>query len=401
MRITIVNPIAATPDVTARGMLRPSVPCLLEPEERIRQVNIVELASAIARKGHEVDVVVAGPFLRGKGVAVSENLHVVPVDTVLEVPFHPGLFPLMPELAEHAALRDADVIQVGEFHQPSTVFAAKAARSRGTPLVLWQETFEHMRFPGSVYQRGFEAAFGRRVVGAVREFVPRTSKAQRFLASLGVAPEAIHPWIPTGIDVSFFSPQAPSLTPADFGWPPDARIVLVVGRLHAVKGVDTALRCLRELQAHMPEVRLLIAGSGPERAALETLARELGIEASVRFLSQVPRKETVPLYNLADLVLAPSRSDLLPFSLIEASACGRACVATDVGAVTDIVVDGVTGAVVPAGDVDGLGRRTLELLRDDERRVALGRRARERATNHFNVETVADRMVEAYHAAAS
>src|SRR5712692_4952001 len=125
MDVTIINPIPVTPDLTPRALLKPSVPSLIDSGARLREINIVEFGAAIAMQGHQVTVVVAGPYLRGENVALSSALTLASVDTVLHVPFHPGLLPLMPGLANHPAVTEADVVQVGEFHQPSTFFAAR------------------------------------------------------------------------------------------------------------------------------------------------------------------------------------------------------------------------------------------------------------------------------------
>ncbi len=106
------------------------------------------------------------------------------------------------------------------------------------------------------------------------------------------------------------------------------------------------------------------------------------------------------LYNLAKIVLCTSRADLLPFALIEASACGRPVVAVDVGAVTDIVVDGQTGRVVPPNDEDAACAAVEALLDDVEQRELAGRAARLRAESTFDVRMTAKRLAETYHAAA-
>ena len=108
----------------------------------------------------------------------------------------------------------------------------------------------------------------------------------------------------------------------------------------------------------------------------------------------------VDLYNLAKVVLCTSRSDLLPFALLEASACGQPVVATDVGAVADIVENGHTGSLVPVRDEDGFCRAVEMMLNDEERRLQCGRAARARAEACFDVRLTAKRLVEVYHAAA-
>lgn len=402
MNVALVNPIAATPAYTTRDfIIRPNLPSLTADSGTLRETNFVELGAELSKRGHHVTVFFGDMYLNGQEHTFEDGLRVVPLPTRLRTPFHPGLVPVTPELLRHPALREADVIQVSEFHQPSTFFACIVARQRSVPLVVWQETFRRMRFPGSVYQRAFESAVGRRVRTTGRRFVPRTTEAQAFLRELGVADRQITRWIPTGIDTEAYAPKRPPAARPMLDGLEDARLLLLVARLHRSKGVDFALRVLKWLLRRDPTVRLAIRGAGPELARLRRLARELGVNGAVRFLGRLSRVEMVDLYNAADVALCTSENDLMPFTLIEASACGRPCVASDVGAVRDIVVDGTTGSVIRERTVEAFGEAILALLRDDERQALYGREARARAERHFALPAVATRLSEVYRGAAA
>ena len=400
MEVTLVNPIAVTPDINLSSMLRPRGPQVPLSPNALREVNIVELGSALADLRHRVTVILGDLYAGERTIPLSANLSVSPVHTLMPLPFHPGLLPMTPGLLRHPALLQADVIQSSEFHQPSTFFAAQAAGERGTPLVVWQETFAPMRFPGSLYQEAFETTLGHKVREAATKCVPRTTKARTYLGHLGFREDALSGWIPTGIDVTEFVPKMPSISPTEFGWKENVEILVIVARLHPSKGVDRALRILKRLQRKRPAVRLLVRGSGPQEAELRQLAESLGVASSVRFLPRMSRRQMVDLYNLAKLVLCPSRADLLPFALLEAFACAKPAVATDVGAVADIVEDGRSGHVVAVSDEEGFCRTVETMLQDEETRLEYGRAARTRAEEWFDVRLTAERLAEVYHAAA-
>ncbi len=335
-------------------------------------------------------------YLERRPWEFENGLQVLPIPTVLHTPFHPGLFPMTPGLVEQPAVGEADVVQTGEFHQPSTFLASKAAQEAGVPLVLWQETFAPMRAPGSLYQRAFEATAGRRIRGIVHCSIPRTTKAGAYLRRLGIPPESIGPWVPSGVDTETFAPGRSHHAPEDFGWQPDVFVLLLVARLDRFKGVDLALHALAAVRRDAPQVRLLIAGSGPELPNLRRLTAALHLEEEVRLLGQRSREELSSLFNMAEIVLSTSRRDLLPFSLMEASACGRPCVATDVGAVRDIVTDGETGLVVSQGGAEALGDAVLSLLGDEDKRRSLGVEARRRMEKYFAFPEVAKKLLEVY-----
>ena len=400
MDVCIVNPIAATPDLTASSLIRPAVPSGSLTPSTLREVNIIELGAALSDLGHRITVIVGSAYLGNERIALGPRLAVSPVHTLMPFPFHPGLLPMTPELARLPALREADIVQSGEFHQPSTFFAAKAAVAAAIPFVLWQETFGPMRFPGSVYQRGFEMTCGPRIRAATAKGIPRTTRAHDYLRRLRFREDAIPAWIPTGIDLTQFAPGPSRTTAEEFGWSEESEVLLLVARLSPSKGIDRALHILKRLRNRRRGARLLVRGSGPQEAELRALAGELGLRESVRFVPRVSRAKMVDLYRLSSVVLSTSRSDLLPFALLEASACGRPVVAMDVGAVSDIVSDTVTGALVPPQDLEGFADAVAALLDDDEKRTQAGRAARARAEATFDVRRTAKRLAEVYHAVA-
>ena len=340
-------------------------------------------------------------YLEQRSWEFGNGLHVVPIPTMLHTPFHPGLFPMTPGLVGQPAVGEADVVQVGEFHQPSTFFASKAAQEAGVPLVLWQETFAPMRAPGSLYQRVFETTAGRRIRGILQASIPRTTKARAYLRRLGIPPESIAPWVPSGVDVETFAPRRSQHAPEDFGWQPDVRVLLLVARLDRTKGVDLALHALAAVRRSTPEIRLLVAGSGPELPNLRRLIVALRLEGEVRLLGRCSREELRSLFNMAEIILSTSRKDLLPFSLMEGSACGRPCVATDVGAVRDIVADGETGLVVRQSGAHALSDAILSLLRNEDLRGTFGAEARRRMEKYFAFPEVAKRLLEVYRGASA
>jgi glycosyltransferase involved in cell wall biosynthesis len=151
-----------------------------------------------------------------------------------------------------------------------------------------------------------------------------------------------------------------------------------VGRLVPVKEpgllVETARRVLRE----MSSVRFAVVGGGELLARTRESVRALGLEEAVDLPGW--RDDLERVYAGFDLALLTSRNEGTPVALIEAAAAGVPAVATRVGGVPSVVEDGVTGLLVPPGDPEALAEAVLALLRDPERRKAMGRAARDRAT---------------------
>lgn len=167
-------------------------------------------------------------------------------------------------------------------------------------------------------------------------------------------------------------------------------VVGVVGRLSVEKGVDVLLRALEEL----PEATGLIVGDGPERAALERLAEELGIAGRVHFTGSTNAARG--FLGTIDVLALPSRFEALPLTVVEAMYAERPVVATDVGSVNEAVIDGETGLLVPAEDPRALARAIGSLLRDHSRAKALGVAGRKRALEHFSASGMALAYEELY-----
>jgi glycogen(starch) synthase len=176
--------------------------------------------------------------------------------------------------------------------------------------------------------------------------------------------------------------------------------ILCLGRHVRDKGFDVALDAFARIADRFPESRLTIAGDGPERAALQRQASELGIAGRVDFPGRVP--EVHPYFEAATLVVMPSRwEETFGLVALEAALMGRAVVATRVGALPEVVQDEVTGMVVESEDSAGLALAIASLLERPAVVRRMGRAARERALEAFSLPRCIDRYEELYRRLAS
>jgi glycosyltransferase involved in cell wall biosynthesis len=167
------------------------------------------------------------------------------------------------------------------------------------------------------------------------------------------------------------------------------RYLLFVGRLHHVKGVDLLLRAWQQIGSRFPAIHLWIVGDGPELGNLRSLASELGVAASVRFVGQKQQEELPVFYRNAEAVVLPSRREGLPFTLLEAAACGALCIGTRIPGIPEIIQDGQTGFIVEPEAPEALARtiaRVLELAPEDAHRIK--KAARSDALQRFSEETM-------------
>jgi glycosyltransferase involved in cell wall biosynthesis len=182
-------------------------------------------------------------------------------------------------------------------------------------------------------------------------------------------------------------PQAWGANPPD-PVPPDVPVLLCVCRLERQKGVDVAIRALRDI----PAAHLVVLGEGPERAELERLARELDVP--VYLPGRVP--DVSVWLRRASVLVHPARWEGFGLALLEAMLASLPVVATRVSSIPEIVVDGKTGLLVPADDAAELARAVNRVLSDP---ADYGQRGRERAEREFNVAKMADRTLAVYESA--
>ncbi len=202
--------------------------------------------------------------------------------------------------------------------------------------------------------------------------------------------------IPNGVDLEKFRPQPPNdrlreQLALPFGVP----LVGIVAALRPEKNHTLALHAIHRVRKGGIPVHLLLVGDGPERQAIERLARQLGIDQCVHLLGT--RSDVPQLLPLLDVVLLTSHMEANPVSLLEAMACGRPVLATKVGSVPETVLEGVTGHLVPPGDVDAIARRLAQLLRDPARTAAMGRTARQHVAAHWSLENTVRGYEEMIH----
>jgi glycosyltransferase involved in cell wall biosynthesis len=182
---------------------------------------------------------------------------------------------------------------------------------------------------------------------------------------------------------------------------PGEVLVVAVGSLIARKGHDVLLRALALLppQGGRLAARLAIAGDGPERAALERLAGELGVAAQVDFLGYCADPGAV--YRAADIVALASRGEALPLVLLEAGCLARPVVATAVGGVAEAVADGITGLLAPPDDPPALAAALARLIADPEARRRMGAAGQARVAGGFSLAQMTAGFLDVYRGLAA
>jgi glycosyltransferase involved in cell wall biosynthesis len=179
---------------------------------------------------------------------------------------------------------------------------------------------------------------------------------------------------------------------AEMGWKPDEKIILMVAVLRRGKGHEVLFDAIPYLLKDIPNAKIKLIGEGELSDQLREQAKPYG--DVVEFLGQ--RMDVAELLGGADTLVLPSWSEALPTVLIEAGAASLACVATDVGGTAEIVKDGETGYVVPAGNAERLAFALMTILSSPETAEEMGKRAYERVKNTFSFDKQAKHFIDIY-----
>jgi colanic acid/amylovoran biosynthesis glycosyltransferase len=197
---------------------------------------------------------------------------------------------------------------------------------------------------------------------------------------------------PVGIDCRRFAYHRPRVC---LGAP--VRL-LSVARLVEEKGLEFGIRAVRWRLDERPEtlLRYEIIGAGPLLERLRRLIGELGLGEYVHLLGARSQDEVIQALTRSDILLAPSLAEALPVSLMEAHAIGLPVLATRVGSVQQIVLDGISGFLVPPGDSAAMALYLGQLIDHPAERVEMGRRGRAHVENHYDIDRLNDRLVAIY-----
>lgn len=372
-------------------------------------MRILQLAQKPQRRGAEIFARQLGDWLAGEGHAVrhaylyryegDQPLALDPGDVALD---HPQGSPLERLPIGNPALV-ADLRRVIADFQPDVVQANggrsvkyAALLTRLAPGRSWKLVYRNIDSPVFWVRGAMRTLFMRHwvmprldgVVGVSRRTLDEVYDFYRLRV-----PGA---FIPNGIDLAPLADPAPRAeVRRRHDTPEDAVVVLLFGALTAQKRPERFLRLIHRLRAdgHGQVVGWLL-GDGPDRAALEAQAAELGIADALRFLGY--RREVAGPVAASDLYASTSDSEGIPAAVLEAGYLGLPVVAFDVGGMDECVLHGETGRLAPAGDEDALLAEVVDLVTDADERRRLAAAARRFVEAEFSIPSVGRRYLEFY-----
>ena len=228
----------------------------------------------------------------------------------------------------------------------------------------------------------YERLITRRVLPHIAKVVAINQECVRLCQTIGATDYA---FIPIGVDQSLFYPQDKAICRKEVGIMTDGPVFVFVGRLSKIKGLDLLLDCFALFHQEVPEARLLIAGDGEERKAIENKISSMELKEEVHLLGNVTHNRLPQILNAADIFILTSVAEGLPNAILEAMACGLPVVATNVGGIHEVVKSGVNGFLIDTRQPRDVAKALSQALKKQE---ALGRGAIVTIKKNYSIESV-------------
>jgi len=202
--------------------------------------------------------------------------------------------------------------------------------------------------------------------------------------------------IPCGFARDEFWPIAKPFARRALGFAPHEPLLVNVGRLAPRKGLLESLGALRLARSRGVAARLVVAGSGPEEPRLREHVRESGLTRDVSFVGPAYGEAKARLLAQAEVLLLPSYSEGLPYALLEGMAAGAVPIVTPVGAIPDVVIEGLHGVVVPPRDAGAIASALARLAGDRPSLTRMSAACRRRIADAYSIDRLAVELGELY-----
>lgn len=382
-------------------------------------VYVRDLSRELGRRGIAVDCYTRSqnPLVPRINRRLGPNCRVIhmpagpeaPLDKVKVADHLPQFVEGILDLAQREGIR-YDVIH--SHYWLSGLAALDLRRQWGTPVVQMFHTLGHMK--NSVASSPGEWESDRRIEGeaavmaGVDRLVAATPLERAQMVWLYGADAGKVRVVRPGVDLELFQPTPQDEAKRMLGLPPSGRVILFVGRIEPLKGIETLLRAMALVAPEIPhwqeDLELIIIGGAPgagseqmhaEIDRLHRLRAELGIEDLVTFQGAKEQDLLVYYYAAAEMVVVPSHYESFGMVALEAMACGTPVIASKVGGLALNVRDGETGFLVPDGDPRALADRIRLLLADERLRRTLGAQAHAWAC-HYGWPRVANEIEDLF-----
>ena len=200
-----------------------------------------------------------------------------------------------------------------------------------------------------------------------------------------------------GIDPASFSPSSNIIIRQKRNMAPGENLLLSIARLEKDKGIQNIIYALPDILKVFPDTKLMVVGDGSYAPELKKQVKKLKLESNVIFTGMLPFESLPDYFNACDLFINPTiRQNGYDLTILEAMACEKPVVVSNIGSVPTVIENGVDGLLVPTGDIKKLAEAIIRVLRDKELAERLGKAARKKIVEKFSVESMVEGTLKVY-----
>lgn len=355
--------------------------------------NEYGLAHSLAKLGHTVTIITSSAR------APRENmLKNAALNKMLDLDFNVKYLPSVIDLGDNpitTGIKDyiegQDLIMLQEDYPLICHKAFSAAKKLGIPTIL---SSERTYYPKNIVKRLalkiLDATTNKTLRNNVDVLTAHCTAAKEFMNNeLGAEREITV--INVGVDTQLFRPvqsEVKYLNKGEFK-------ILTVARLHSYKGLNYLIEAMKTIREEIPEVHLYIMGKGQEERNLKRLTDKLEMNRAITFLTKpIPNYEMPELYSECDIYVQPSIIEPYGIAVVEAMACGKPVVGTNVGGMRDTINE-ETGFLVEPGNSEEIAKY-IKILYDENKRKRMGISARKRAVEEFDWSHITAKYMEVF-----
>jgi len=340
------------------------------------------LSRQLVMHGHEVEVLCASPPREPGSYRIDEV-------RITRMPVTGWLYgtPILSRLPQRLLHLRSDLIHAG-FPSPYNAFCASLiSRVTHTPSVLtWHNdlppvtaaakalVYAHNNFILPAYIRNFEA-----IISTSSRYAKSSQTLRKHFGRVRI--------IPNGVDCQRFHPNAkPDRIKRTYDLE-NRKTILFVGALtrwHYYKGLDVLIRAFALATRHREDVALVIVGEGDMKRTYQRLCKDFDLGKMTIFAGNVSDQDLPAHYAASDFLILPSRdrSEGFGLTILEANACGKPAIGSNVGGIPDVIQAGFNGLLVPPNDAESLSQAITRLMDDEHLRMEMGKNARAFAEEH-------------------
>ena len=363
-----------------------------------------QITRELSKRGHKVHVLTTDAYFEGEK-SREDEVKVYRFTLVSKALFRHNL--VVPEVKFlsfiKGIVKEFDCIHIHGYRNPYHMIVHRYTTRHDIPYVLQTH--------GSIPRKGkqwlkclYDALFGHRLLRNASKVIALSRVEAQQYRNMGVPEEKIA-IIPNGIDLSEYAELPPQgAFKKKFNIPEDKKTILYLGRIHKTKGIDFLVKAYAYLTKKMNFKDAVLVIAGPDDGYLKEvreLTDRLGVSKDVLFTGPLYGRGKLEAYVDSEFYVLPSRYETFPMAVLEAYACGKPVIASNVGGLRELVIEGKTGLLIDVGDVDQLTNAIFSLLSNERKIEEMGSMGRQYVKSNFSIEKVVEKLEKVYEELSS